>query len=201
MPNISTSTYKELNEEAEVKQAGPFTLNFILDYDGTSQWNAKEERSFLSVLRCEFWIWVVLGVSVSVLASLFGCLIFGGKWSAYGTKILPDSISIIIAFIFMHICICVIELKPCLPAFGNEVLARFSFALGFGLSYATYTSIEQGKWELFMKRVFFNWVIGLVYVWMYRLTLLLWNFLWKSKPEHELSADLLEKGESNSASS
>ena len=101
----------------------------------------------------------------------------------------------------MHICICVIELKPCLPAFGNEVLARFSFALGFGLSYATYTSIEQGKWEFFKKGDIFNWIFGFLLIWMYRLPGLLWNLLWKSKPEHELSADLLEKGESNSASS
>ena len=106
----------------------------------------ERERRLSSVLRSEFWMWIVIGVSYGVGASVTGSII-DGKWSTFGTRFLRETISMIIACIFMRICIRMIELKPCLSACGNEVLPIFIFTLGFGLSSATCTIIFEGKWD------------------------------------------------------
>ena len=198
MTNISTSTYEKLNEEAEVKQAAPLLFSY-----GTSAWKeyesrlAKEKGSCLSVLRSEFWMWIVIGVSYGVGASVTGSII-DGKWSTFGTRFLRETISMIIACIFMRICIRMIELKPCLSACGNEVLPIFIFTLGFGLSSATCTSIFEGKWDYLKDDNFVYLTQGFVFAFLFRLSV---REQQKSKPEQQLSADLVEEGESNSASS
>ena len=198
MTNISTSTYEKLNEEAEVKQTAPFLFSY-----GTSAWKeyesrlAKEKGGCLSVLRSEFWMWIVIGVSYGVGASVTGSII-DGKWSTFGTKFLRETISMITACIFMRICIRMIELKPCLSACGNEVLPIFIFTLGFGLSSATCTSIFEGKWDYLKDDNFVYLAQGFVFAFLFRLSV---RGQQKSKPEQQLSADLVEEGESNSASS
>ena len=198
MTNISTSTYEKLNEEAEVEQTAPLLISY-----GTSAWKeyearlAKEKGGCLSVLRSEFWMWIVIGVSYGVGASVTGS-IFDGKWSTFGTRFLRETISMITAFIFMRICIRMIELKPCLSACGNEVLPIFSFTLGFGLGSATCTSIFEGKWDYLKDDNFVYLTKGFVLAFLSRLSV---REQQKSKPEQQLSADLVEEGESNSASS
>ena len=91
-----------------------------------------------------------------------------------------------------------IELKPCLSACGNEVLPIFIFTLGFGLSSATCTSIFEGKWDYLKDDNFLYFIKGFFFVCFFRLTT---RGPRKSKPEQQLSADLVEEGESNSASS
>ena len=203
MTNISTSTYEKLNEEAEVKQTVPLLFSY-----GTSAWKeyesrlAKEKGGCLSVLRSEFWIWIVIGVSYGVGASVTGSII-DGKWSTFGTRFLRETISMIIACIFMRICIRMIELKPCLSACGNEVLPIFIFTLGFGLSSATCTSIFEGKWDYLKDDNFVYLTQGFVFVCLFRQSAVQQSARkrQKSKPEQQLSADLVEEGESNSASS
>lgn len=203
MTNISTSTYEKLNEEAEVKQTAPLLFSY-----GTSAWKeyesrlAKEKGGCLSVLRSEFWMWIVIGVSYGVGASITGSII-DGKWSTFGTKFLRETISMITACIFMRICIRMIELKPCLSACGNEVLPIFSFTLGFVLSSATCTSIFEGKWDYLKDANFVYLAQAFVFVFLFRQSARQQSARerQKSKPEQQLSADLVEEGESNSASS
>ena len=91
-----------------------------------------------------------------------------------------------------------IELKPCLSACGNEVLPIFIFTLGFGLSSATCTSIFEGKWDYLKDDNFVYLTQGFVFAFLFRLSV---REQQKSKPGQQLSADLVEEGESNSASS